>query len=172
MFNIYLIGFMAAGKSAVGRIVAHRLGRPFVDLDEVLTGRFGVSIENVFASPGEAAFRQAEREELERLSRLHGHVVAVGGGAFCDSVNRDLMHAGDGQTVFLDVPWPVLAARLAADPGGRPLYRTEREAGGLYRSRRSHYVAARRTLVLNGSESPEEVAGRVVEAVSGASCVT
>ena len=172
MSNLYLIGFMAAGKSAVGRIVAHRLDRPFIDLDEVLTDRFGMTIEAVFAGPGEAAFRLAERQELERVGRLRDRVVAVGGGAFCDPANRAVMHAGDGQTVFLDVPWAALAARLASASGGRPLYRSEEEAERLYRARRPDYAAARWTVVLDGSEPPEEVAGRVVEVISGASCVT
>lgn len=172
MRNLYLIGFMGAGKSAVGRIVAGRLGRPFIDLDEVLTDRFGMTIEAVFAGPGEAAFRVAERQELERLSLLRDRVVAVGGGAFCDPINRAIMHAGDGQTVFLDVPWAVLAARLASAPGGRPLYRSEHEAERLYRTRRPDYGAARWTVALDGSEPPEEVAARVAEVISGASCVT
>jgi shikimate kinase len=172
MPNLYLIGFMGAGKTTVGGLVATRLGRPFVDLDDELEERFGMTIPQVFAGPGEAAFRRAERDALERVGRLGDRVVAVGGGAFCDPSNRAVMHSDGGRSLFLDVPWPILAARLEADHGGRPRYRGATDAERLYRTRRPHYVDATWTITLDGSESPDEVADLVVEVVSGAVCAT
>jgi shikimate kinase len=172
MSNLYLVGFMGAGKSAVGANVAGRLGRRFVDLDEQLEEQFGMSIAAVFAGPGEAEFRRAERQALERLSRLDGWVVAVGGGAFCDPANRAIMHSTGGRSVFLDVPWPVLAGRLAADHDGRPRYRSEEDAARLYRERRPHYTTATWIVPVDGSETVDEVVERVVDVVSGAACAT
>jgi len=172
MSNLYLVGFMGAGKTVVGGIVATRLEWPFIDLDDVLEELFGMTIPEVFAGPGEAAFRQAEREALERVGRLGERVVAVGGGAFCDPSNRAIMHSDGGRSLFLDVPWPILANRLEADHGGRPRYRGATDAERLFRARRPHYVSATWIVTLDGSETPDEVADRVVEVVSGAVCAT
>lgn len=171
MRNLYLVGFMAAGKSSVGAALAERLDRPFVDLDELLADRFGMTIVEVFAGPGEPAFRAAERKALRETGRLDQGVVAVGGGAFCDPANREIMHAL-GCSIFLDVAWTALAARLAADHESRPRYQDVAAAERLYRARRSHYLAATWTVSLDGSEAPQDVAERVVGVISGAACAT
>jgi shikimate kinase len=172
MSNLYLVGFMGAGKSAVGRALAERLGRPFLDLDELIEQRVGMPIGELVACRGEPAFRQAEREALEGVGRLGGAVVAAGGGAFAQPGNREVMHADGGRSVFLDVPWPVLAERLRTDHGGRPLWSDESEARRLYAARRPHYLGATWTLALDGSETPSEVAERVASLVSGAAGAT
>ena len=171
MRNLYLVGFMAAGKTSAGTALARRLDRRFVDLDEVLAARFGVTIAEVFASLGEPAFRTAEREAVRETGRLDRAVVAVGGGAFCDPANREIMHE-HGCSVFLDVAWAALAERLAADHDGRPRFRGLADAERLYRQRRPHYLAATWTVALEGPETPADVAGLVAEAVSGAACAT
>jgi shikimate kinase len=82
------------------------------------------------------------------------------------------MHAGGGRSVFLDVPWPVLAERLRTDHGGRPVWSDEGAARRLYDARRPHYLSATWTIALDGSESPSEVAQRVASLVSGVACAT
>ena len=173
MSNLYLVGFMGAGKSAAGRVLAERLGRPFVDLDELVEQSAGQSIVELFAGRGEAGFRQAERAALEGIDRRGGAVVATGGGAFVEPGNRELMHAHGGESVFLDLPWPALAERLGGrDQSGRPLWSSEGEARQLWQARRPHYLRATWTVALDGSESPAEVAERVAALVSGAACAT
>lgn len=172
MSNLYLVGFMGAGKSAAGRVLAERLGRPFVDLDELVERGAGQSIGELFAGRGEAGFRQAEREALEEIVHRGGAVVATGGGAFVEPGNRELMHEQGGESVFLDLPWPVLAERLRTDRGDRPLWASEGEARRLWQARRPHYLSATWTLALDGSETPSEVAERVAALVSRAACAT
>lgn len=89
--NIYITGFMGAGKSTVGCLLAGLLGRSFVDLDQVIEKRLAMPIAEVFQAYGEDAFRQAEHRELKRVSRVQRQVVACGGGLVESEANRDLM---------------------------------------------------------------------------------
>ena len=81
--NVILVGFMGAGKSSVGRILARRLGRCLVETDEMIVGKEGVSIPEIFAAKGEAYFRAAEEEVLGLLALKSGDVIATGGGLPC-----------------------------------------------------------------------------------------
>jgi len=76
--NVILVGFMGAGKSSVGRILAARLGRCFVETDDMITAKEGLSIPEIFATRGEAYFRAAEEEALGLLARKRGDVIATG----------------------------------------------------------------------------------------------
>ncbi len=89
--NIVLTGFMGVGKSAVGREVAARLGRPFVDLDDLIEQEAGMSITDIFATRGEAHFRTLEMLTLRELAAQRGMVIATGGGALVDPANREMM---------------------------------------------------------------------------------
>jgi shikimate kinase len=171
MGNLYLVGFMGSGKTAVGETLARSLGRPFLDLDAYLEERLGMSIAEVFEQRGEGAFRDAERAALEWTTSFDDRVIATGGGAFCSPVNRDLIHRA-GRSVFLDVPWPVLAARLEGDHLGRPMYGGREAARRLYEARRPHYLQATWRVALDGSEPPEAAAERIRSAVAGAACAT
>ena len=81
--NIVLVGFMGAGKSVCGRMLAKRLGRCFVETDDMITAREGCSIPEIFARHGEARFRELESEMLDALALKSGDVVATGGGLPC-----------------------------------------------------------------------------------------
>src|SRR5690606_27386423 len=100
--NIVLAGFMGAGKTTVGRLVAHRLGWPFVDADDEIVARAGMSIPEIFARYGEAHFRQIEREVCAELARREHTVIATGGGALVDETNLKTMLAS-GLVVCLRV---------------------------------------------------------------------
>ncbi|MGH7856019.1 MAG: shikimate kinase, partial [Candidatus Binatia bacterium] len=92
--NIVLVGFMGAGKSEVGRLVAKRTGRVFLDTDE-LACEGDTTISDIFASEGEAGFRKREREAVARAARERGAVIATGGGAVLDPRNaRTLQRSG------------------------------------------------------------------------------
>jgi len=117
--NLVLTGFMGTGKSAVGRGVARQLGRPFVDMDELIAQRAGMCIPKIFEQDGEGAFRQAERALCEELSAREGLVIATGGGALVDPQNRAVM-ARNGCLVCLDCTEDQLLQRLGGDTG-RPM---------------------------------------------------
>lgn len=96
--NIILVGFMASGKSNVGRILSQRTGRSLVDADSVIVERAGKSIEQIFADEGEGAFRALERGVIAELCGQSGQIISAGGGAFVDLDNQRTMLAGG--TVF------------------------------------------------------------------------
>lgn len=93
MRNLVLTGFMGTGKTAVGKAVAQRLNRPFVDMDAVIESRAGKAISRIFATDGEVTFRRMERDLCEELAVQEGLVIATGGGALVDSRNRGTMMA-------------------------------------------------------------------------------
>lgn len=120
--NIVLIGMMAAGKSTLGVLAAERLNREFVDADQVLEDEAGMPIPEIFRRHGEAEFRRREFDVIRRIVRRPGrHVVATGGGAFCQGDVREFL-LGNALTVFLRVGEAELLRRLAlANPDDRPM---------------------------------------------------
>ena len=96
--NIILVGFMASGKSSVGRAVSRRCGWPRVDADEEIVSRAGKPIADIFRDSGEDAFRELERTVVADICRESGRIIAAGGGSFIDDENRQTML--DGGTVF------------------------------------------------------------------------
>ena len=165
MRNVYLVGFMGAGKSLVGAALAARLGHRFIDLDERLCERFGVSIPEVFAVHGEDIFRAAETDELARCADEQGAVVATGGGTFCSEVNREIISGSKGVSVYLDLPWQELDRRLAEDNSSRPMYDHAEHARSLFEKRQPDYRRADVVIALEGSENPDQVADHVLEAL-------
>lgn len=172
MSNVYLVGFMGAGKTAAGRVVADRLGRVFVDLDEVIEARAGRSIREIFTQQGEDAFRDAEAAELERMTLRTNLVLATGGGAFSSPENRRLVRRSGGISVFLDPPWRAICDRLGGGHGGRPKWIDERHARSLFLKRRPDYLRAEIHIELEGAEPPAEIADRVVDALTEAACAS
>jgi shikimate kinase len=170
MVNIYLVGFMGAGKTSVGQQLARHLDARFLDLDQRLREVFGCSIPEVFSNHGEAAFRAAETEALKDLCGAEGLVVATGGGAFSSESNRRLIDDSGGISVFLDLPWEVLENRLANDNRGRPVYENPEQGRRLFEDRLSDYRRASVSIALTGDETPKAVAEIVADAVRGAPC--
>ena len=126
---IFLIGFMASGKTTVGRIVAAKLGLgwTFLDLDEIITDAAGRSVARIFADEGEAGFRQRESEALRAAAQLRRTVVATGGGAACREENLSLMLAA-GHVVALSVTPAEVVRRAGARSGPAPAGRSRRSA--------------------------------------------
>ena len=138
--KIYLVGFMAAGKTTVARALAKRLDWRAVDIDELIEDRERSTVADIFAKHGEAHFRAVERAVLfEQLTPRH-LVVATGGGTFADPQNRAAIN-GDGLSVWLDVPLDRLIARVPAD-GRRPLAADRAGFERLYHLRRAAYEHA------------------------------
>jgi len=112
--NIFLIGPRASGKTTLGRELAARLGRPFVDLDAFFGTRYGESIAALVAREGWEAFRDAETCVLRDVAATPGHVVATGGGVVLREENRRIL--AKGYVIYLQVRPERLAERLLADP--------------------------------------------------------
>jgi len=129
--NIYLVGPMGSGKSAVGRQLAERLGLQFVDSDAEIEARTGVDIPYIFEKEGEPGFRAREREVLERLTEQHGVLVATGGGAVLDPGTRARLRS-HGCVVYLRTSVNQQLARTRRS-GHRPLLRTADPRGALQR---------------------------------------
>ena len=119
--RVFLIGFMGAGKSTIGKRLANHLGLPFVDLDTVIEQQAGQTVSEIFESRGEAVFRQLESQFLGQLcsSTLPG-VFALGGGTPCSHENIELI-TRSGCAVYLEMGAGVLSSRLAGAQKKRPL---------------------------------------------------
>jgi shikimate kinase len=172
MSRLFLVGFMGAGKSSVGAVVAERLGHEFVDLDARIEQRVGATIPEIFSRRGEAAFRAAELEALVWSSRLDEVVVATGGGAFCSPEGRGIMHARGGRTVFIDLPWEAIVERIGSSFSDRPKFGSVERARKLFEERLPLYRRASLTVALDGSEPPDRAAEMVLQAVAGVACAT
>jgi shikimate kinase len=160
---IFLIGFMGAGKTTVGRLLAEKLGFGFIDLDEVVEAGAGMSVQAIFARLGESEFRRLEKAALERVRGEKQTVIALGGGAYISEENRAIIDRA-GEAVWLDCPLEVCLARIERD-GSRPLLAGEAEMVELLDRRRPFYTLARHR-VQTGDCSVEEAAARVLDALN------
>ena len=160
--RIYLVGFMGAGKSTVGRELAHRMHWPFFDLDVEIEKAEGSPVRTIFQTHGEPRFREMERERLKHLSEKPRGVIALGGGAYVDATNRDLVEA-TGFSVFLDASFSAISQRIRPD-GSRPLWADPEKARALYEQRRPFYSLARLTL-LTDNQRPDVIANEIMRKV-------
>jgi shikimate kinase len=161
--KIYLVGFMAAGKSTVARALAHRLHWRAEDIDDLIEKRERVTVAEIFARHGEPYFRKAEREMLQLLQPIRHVVVATGGGTFADPDNRAFINL-DGVSVWIDVPLPDLIARIPLD-GRRPLAADRAQFERLYHARTESYRLAH-VRIAAGRVSPQMIVDRILEAIA------
>ncbi|HXE79966.1 MAG TPA: shikimate kinase [Vicinamibacterales bacterium] len=162
--KIYLVGFMAAGKSTLARALGARLDWRVEDIDDRIEAREGRTIASIFARDGEPYFRAVERRVLVDLLPLRHLVVATGGGTFVDPENRALINR-DGLSVWLDVPLDVVISRLPAD-GRRPLAGDRERLERLYAMRRTAYQRAH--VRLDATRTPVEgLVEQVLDAMEG-----
>jgi shikimate kinase len=118
--NIFLVGFMGSGKSSLGKKLASRLNRPFVDLDKLIEEKEGISISAIFTFKGEEYFRNLEKKILHELPSDLNAVISLGGGASC---NEDSLHfiKESGLSIYLKEKVDVLYGRLKLNKVNRPL---------------------------------------------------
>lgn len=150
---VFLVGFMASGKSSVGRELARRLGWDFVDLDARIEERERQTVPEIFRGRGEAAFRLAETGALKHLlmeSMQRNSVVALGGGAFIQELNRELLRSWP--TVFLEASASELWQRSLTDGIERPLRGDADQFARLYAERLPYYRQAKVTIVTSGKD--------------------
>ena len=165
---IFLVGFMGAGKTSVGRTLGERLGWHFEDLDDRIRAREGRSIPEIFQQSGEAGFRQSELAALhELLAECQAGrplIAALGGGAFVQEEISSLLEGDGHTTIFLDAPADELWRRCAADPVDRPLRTEEAEFRRLYEARRPKYLKAKMRVATGGREI-ERIAGEIASSL-------
>jgi shikimate kinase len=170
VLRVLLVGMMGAGKTTTGRLVAERLGCPYLDSDEEVQRMTGHSVPELLRSEGEAAFRTAETAALDdALERNRQVVVSVAGGAVLDPYNRQLIKRS-GIVVWLRASVATLCARVG-DGAGRPLL-DEGPPAALARLaavRRPYYEDVADAVVDVDGLSPEDVAEKVLGLVAAAS---
>jgi shikimate kinase len=140
---IVITGFMGCGKSKVARELARRRNAVMVDLDEWITARVGRNPAQLINEDGERAFREIETNSLrELLQSGEAGVIALGGGAWIENVNRDLIDEYSCTTIWLDTPFEICWQRISASEEDRPLGRTREEAEARYNHRKPIYKLA------------------------------
>jgi shikimate kinase len=160
---VFLVGFMGAGKTTVGRALSRRLSLPFEDLDDRIQLREGKTIEQIFRESGEAEFRKVETAALrELLAEISSslRVVALGGGAFVQPVNAALIAKAKVHSVFLDAPVEELLRRCEEGPNLRPLRQDLKQFKELYDKRRRSYMKAAFRIETSGKDV-ERIAAEV-----------
>ena len=146
---------MAAGKSTVADALARRLDWRAEDIDHLIEARERSTVADIFATRGEAHFRQVERSVLAELLPVRHTVVATGGGTFADPENRRWINAA-GASVWLDVAFATVVDRIPSD-GRRPLAADRATMEALYRARQAAYREAHLRLDANGARTGELV---------------
>ena len=162
MTRIILIGFMAAGKTTLGKALARDLDLQFIDLDHYIESRYHCTVSQLFAERGEEAFRQIEHNMLHEVAEFEDVVISTGGGTPCFFDNIDYMNA-QGTTVFLEASVDTIHTRLAIARTQRPLvanknsdelrqYITE-----ILERRRPYYTKAHHTFCADRLENVSQV---------------
>jgi shikimate kinase len=173
-----LIGFMGAGKTSVGQALARRLRWTFQDLDQIIEQVEGKPVAAIFAEAGEEQFRRLESAALrELLARAatgdagdEPQIVALGGGAFARTANRDAIERAGAVTILLEAPLQELQRRCRQDPVVRPLAMDEAGFAQLFRERQAAYARAQfqiDTMNKAVEEVAAEIERRLAAAVKG-----
>jgi shikimate kinase len=118
--SVALIGFMGTGKTAVGKALAQKLGKEFIELDALIEKRAGKSIPEIFRQDGEIKFRELEIEAAKNTAGRKNAVIACGGGIVLNTINVDRLRQ-ECVIVYLTAPPSMILKRTAPDKGGRPL---------------------------------------------------
>src|SRR5438105_3047637 len=163
MTNIFLVGMMGAGKTTLGRALAQRLEREFVDTDRLLVERTGVPVATIFEVEGEEGFRRRESAILAEIAASHARVVATGGGVVLLEANRRLMREA-GTVVYLRARLDSLWERTRHD-STRPLLAAPNpraRLGQILEEREPLYREAAHVVVDTGSQSASTLVNRVV----------
>ena len=163
---IVITGFMGCGKTEISGHLAQRLNVKLTDLDDWITQTEGRSPAQLIREEGERAFREIETRALGSVLRTVGSsVIALGGGAWIEPANRELIEAGNAISVWLDTPFELCWERIEASTEDRPLGRTKEQASELYERRRAIYELAEIRISIEQDDEPQEIASQIVDAV-------
>ncbi|MGN0634222.1 MAG: shikimate kinase [Oscillospiraceae bacterium] len=157
---VYLCGFMGCGKSTVGKLLAKKLGKDFIDLDDYIEQREGMTIPEIFEQKGEPYFRQKECEYLADLPASAG-VVATGGGTLLKKENGDLAKSL-GTVVYIDAPFELCYNRIK-DDRNRPIAfnSTREQLLERFEQRKPLYIENSEFSV-NGSGTPMQIVNEII----------
>ncbi|RMF56666.1 MAG: shikimate kinase [Calditrichaeota bacterium] len=164
--SLFLVGFMGAGKTTVGKLLAARLGRRFLDTDEIIEHQSGLTIERIFKLGGEKQFRRMESEIVEVVCQNGPAVIALGGGAVCGEENWMKIRQS-GVTFYLRWNINVLLSRILNDEH-RPLTRGKKNGAdlvALFESRRPRYEASDYIIDCPDSAVPEQIVEQILRKV-------
>lgn len=160
--RIVITGFMGSGKTAVAQSLAAQRNLEMIDLDKFITDDAGRTPAQIIAQDGEPSFRTIETDALRRLLQTRDvGVIALGGGAWIEQTNRNLIEENDCLTVWLDIPFDECWKRIESSNEERPLGKTEQQARELYDRRRPVYELATLHLKVHANDSPAELAARL-----------
>ncbi|MBV8631969.1 MAG: shikimate kinase [Silvibacterium sp.] len=168
--RIVLTGFMGAGKSTIGPLLARRLAWDFVDTDAAVESRTRLTIARIFAEKGESAFRALEAEAVCACAQSEKLILALGGGALeSEGTRKALSGLDETCVIFLDAPIEVMLARCMAQPEAaeRPVLHDRDRLAARLAKRLPHYRQAHLTVATVG-RTPEAVADAIIEAVANA----
>jgi shikimate kinase len=165
MNNVILCGFMGCGKSTVGRNIARKTGRRFIDMDRYIEQKAGMRVSEIFAAQGEDGFRELEHEACRELADMRGVIIASGGGALTFERNVEVFKEND-TIVLLDVDLETIKYRLRNDKKRPLLQRPDKDEvmKELYEKRLPLYKAAA-DITVKGRSTPLKTAFAVIEAV-------
>ena len=171
MKKIILIGYMGAGKTTLGKVLAQKMGLTFYDLDEYIEDRFHRTIPQIFAESGESGFRDLERRMLHEVAEFEDVIISCGGGTPCFFDNMDYMNTC-GETVFLNASPEALKAHLLMGKTQRPLIQGKSSEELLdfikdsLQKRLPYYKKAKHTLsidVINTNEDITHYVNQIIE---------
>jgi shikimate kinase len=169
---VFLVGFMGAGKTSVGRALGLRLGWEFEDLDDRIERREGRTVAEIFRASGEQEFRRTERSALrdllQGLRRGKAKVVALGGGAFVQPANATRLKAAGVPTIFLDAAveelWERCQQQASKQGMERPLLGSQERFATLHKSRRKGYMKAS-SRIETGGQNVKQIAEQIIRAL-------
>ncbi len=164
--NIILIGFMGAGKTTIGQLLAEKLGREFLDADHEIEELHGMPVTEIFKTMGEPAFRQMEKEYLTKLCRSEREkVVSLGGGSFMQEAIREAC-LSSGIVYHLDLSWDSWLDRFEALIDTRPILQSKSlaEVEEMFASRKLVYADNHHTIAVD-AQTPEQIAEAMAQQI-------
>ena len=166
MKSIFLCGFMGCGKTTIGKILAKRTGREFIDMDKYIEEKENMTVSQIFETHGEDYFRDVEHQVCKELSEKQDLIVATGGGALTFQRNVDVIRKS-ATVLLISVPVEVISKRLKNDTTRPLLQRPDKEEAmrALYNKRLPIYTDAA-TVIVNGTGHPKAVAKLIMNTMN------
>jgi shikimate kinase len=162
--NIVFIGFMGAGKTTIGKLVAKKLYRDFIDIDEEIEKEYNMPIPKIFAEIGEKAFREKEKELIQNLCHYKLKIISVGGGAFLQEEIRKVC-LNSSIVFYLDITWDAWKNRLGSIIDSRPVLQGKSmdEIEELFYKRKEIYKNNYHSSIEISNQSMDELADSIVK---------
>ena len=162
--NIVLCGFMGCGKTTVGKKLAYRTGKTFVDTDTLIEERYGKTVSEIFEEKGESGFRAIETDICKELSQKNSLVISVGGGTLLNNENVNIL-SENGIIIFLDVPLFIIQTRLKYDQKRPLLQREDRQSfvAQLYQKRLPAYIRVCDIRIHGRTKKSSQIANLIME---------